>query len=75
MPPPHAILSIADAQRLGVAIGERVQITSAAGTIELPAQVDAGQAEGLVLIPIVRGAEISTIATGGTTRVAVRKAE
>jgi NADH-quinone oxidoreductase subunit G len=75
VPPAHVILSVADAQRLGVAIGERVQVRSAAGALELPAQIDAGLAEGLVLIPRVRGANLAAILTGARTRVAVSKAE
>ena len=73
--PPHAILSLADAQRLGVAMGEQVRITSAAGSLELPATVDAGLNEGLVLVPAVRGAELSRILTGPQTRVSLTKAE
>jgi NADH-quinone oxidoreductase subunit G len=74
IPPAHVILSLADAQRLGVGMGETVQISSAAGTLALPAQVDAGLAEGLALLPLVRGAAPSLVA-GGLTRVAVSKVE
>ena len=73
--PPHAILSLADAQRLGVAMGERVRIESAAGAVELPATVDAGLAEGLVLVPAVSGAALGAVVTGGQTKVAVVKVE
>jgi NADH-quinone oxidoreductase subunit G len=75
IPPAHIILSFADAQRLGVGMGEKVQITSAGGAIELPAQVDAGLAEGLALLPLVRGAEAPGLLAGGVTRVAVSKVE
>jgi NADH-quinone oxidoreductase subunit G len=75
VPPAHIILSMADAQRIGVGMGEKVQVKSVAGVLELPAQVDAGLAEGLALIPLVRGAEAPAIVTGGLTRVAVSKAE
>jgi NADH-quinone oxidoreductase subunit G len=71
--PPHAILSRADAERLGVGMGERVRITSAAGAIELQATVDAGLAEGLVLVPAVSGSELAAVVTGGQTRVSVIK--
>jgi predicted molibdopterin-dependent oxidoreductase YjgC len=74
-PPAHVILSLADAQRIGVGMGEAVQITSAAGTLELPAQIDAGLAAGLALLPLVRGVAAPTIIDGGVTRVAVSKAE
>jgi NADH-quinone oxidoreductase subunit G len=73
VPSAHAILSRADAERLGVGMGERVRIASVAGAVELPAQIDAGLAEGLVLIPLVRGAEVAGIVTGAQTRVAVSK--
>lgn len=73
VPPAHVILSMADAERLGVGMGEAVQVRSAAGAIELPAQIDAGLAEGLVLIPQVRGAELASIMTGPQTRAAVSK--
>jgi NADH-quinone oxidoreductase subunit G len=73
--PAHAILSLADAQRLGVAMGETVRITSAAGSVELPATIDAGLSAGLVLVPAVRSADLSGILTGPQTRVAVSKAE
>jgi NADH-quinone oxidoreductase subunit G len=72
-PPAHIILSLADARTLGVGMGEQVQVISAAGTITLPAQVDAGLAEGLALLPLVRGAEAPGLLAGGVTRVAVSK--
>ncbi|MFL5805770.1 MAG: NADH-quinone oxidoreductase subunit NuoG, partial [Roseiflexaceae bacterium] len=75
IPPAHVILSAADAQRLGVGMGEQVQVRSAAGAIELPAQIDAGLAEGLALLPLVRGAGAPAVLMGGLTRVAVSKAE
>jgi NADH-quinone oxidoreductase subunit G len=75
IPPAHAILSMADAQRLGVAIGEQVTIRSSAGSLELPATVDAGLNQGLVLIPAVHSAELARILTSPQTRVAVSKAE
>jgi NADH-quinone oxidoreductase subunit G len=74
-PPAHIILSLADARRLGVGMGEKVQISSAGGAIELPAQVDAGLAEGLALLPLVAGAEAPGLLAGGITRVAASKAE
>jgi NADH-quinone oxidoreductase subunit G len=75
IPPAHVILSLADARRLGVGMGEKVRISSAGSAIELPAQVDAGLAEGLALLPLVRGAEAPGLLSGGVTRVAVSKAE
>jgi NADH-quinone oxidoreductase subunit G len=73
--PAHVILSKADAQRLGVAMGETVRLESAAGALELRATIDAGLASGLLLAPDVDGAALATILTGPQTRVAVNKIE
>ena len=73
MPPPHVIVSKVDAERLGIGIGEMVRVRSSSGVLELPAQIDAGLAEGLVLVPMVRGAAVTTILTGPRTQVAVEK--
>ena len=75
VPPAHVILSMADAQRLGIGMGEQVQIEAPGGTITLPAQIDAGLAEGLALLPTVRGAEAPALLGGTVTRVAINKAE
>ncbi len=72
--PAHVILSVADAQQLGVGIGEPVRISSAAGTLELRAQVDAGLSAGVVLLPLVKGADLASVLTGPQTRVSVAKA-
>jgi NADH-quinone oxidoreductase subunit G len=73
MVPPHVILSVADAQRLGISIGETVTLHSSAGQISLPAQIDAGLAEGLVLAPLVRGAALPAVVTGAITDVTIAK--
>jgi NADH-quinone oxidoreductase subunit G len=73
--PSHAILSVADAQRLGVGMGEKVRIESAAGALELQATIDAGLNAGLVLAPDVAGSALASILTGPQTRVAVTKIE
>jgi NADH-quinone oxidoreductase subunit G len=73
--PSHAILSIADAQRLGVGMGENVRIESADGALELPATIDAGLQAGLVLVPDVAGTVLASILTGPQTRVSVTKIE
>jgi NADH-quinone oxidoreductase subunit G len=73
--PAHAILSMPDAQRLGVAMGEKVRITSAAGSLELPATIDAGLNAGLVLVPDVQSVELASVLTSPRTRVAVSKVE
>ncbi|HJZ46065.1 MAG TPA: NADH-quinone oxidoreductase subunit NuoG [Roseiflexaceae bacterium] len=72
--PAHAILSMADAQRLGIGMGEMVRIESAAGALELPATIDAGLNPGLVLAPDVEGVALASILVGPQTRVAVSKA-
>lgn len=74
MVPPHVILSISDAQRIGVAIGEAVSIHSEAGTITLAAQIDSGLAAGTVLLPDVHGTQAASIVTGAITAVRVTKA-
>ncbi len=71
--PAHAILSMADAQRLGVGMGEKVRIESAAGALELPATIDAGLNAGLVLAPDLAGTALAGILTGPQTRVSVTK--
>jgi NADH-quinone oxidoreductase subunit G len=73
--PSHAILSVADAQRLGIGMGEKVRLESAAGALELQATIDAGLSAGLVLAPDVAGTALASILTGPQTRVAVSKAE
>jgi NADH-quinone oxidoreductase subunit G len=75
LPPAHVILSVPDAQQLGVGIGERVRVESSAGALELPAQIDAGLAAGVVLLPLVRGASAAAIITGPQTRVMVTKVD
>jgi NADH-quinone oxidoreductase subunit G len=73
MVPAHAILSRSDAEALGVAIGERVLISSERGAIELPITVDAGLAAGTVVVPLVRGAEVGDLVTGAVTAVSLSK--
>lgn len=74
-PPAHVILSVADAQRLGVGMGETVLVESAHGMLTLPAQVDAGLPAGTALLPLVRGAGYGDLVTSTVTPVAIRKAE
>jgi anaerobic selenocysteine-containing dehydrogenase len=73
--PAHAILSLPDAQRLGVAMGEKVRITSAAGAIDVQATVDAGLNAGLVLLPNVKALDLGSLVTGPQTRVNLTKVE
>jgi NADH-quinone oxidoreductase subunit G len=74
MVPAHVILSVADAQTLGVAIGDHVTLRSTVGEVTLPAQIDSGLASGVVLVPLVRGAGLAGVATGAVTAVTVLKA-
>jgi NADH-quinone oxidoreductase subunit G len=74
-PPAHVILSVADAQRLKIGMGEAVRVESARGALTLPAQIDAGLAAGMALLPLVRGAGYGDLVTGAATPVAIRKAE
>ncbi len=73
--PPHAILSQSDAARYGVAMGERVTLTSAGGSLTLPATVDATLAAGVVLVPAVSGAVLGDLVSGAATAVTLTKAE
>ncbi|MDZ4719473.1 MAG: molybdopterin-dependent oxidoreductase, partial [Roseiflexaceae bacterium] len=71
MVPAHVILSVADAQKLGVAIGDQITLRSTAGEITLPAQIDSGLVSGLALAPLVRGSGMAGVATGAITVVTV----
>lgn len=73
MVPAHVILSVADAQRLGVAIGDTVTVRSEAGAVTLRAQIDSGLAVGTVLLPDVRGTQYASLVTGAVTPVSVTK--
>lgn len=73
MVPPHIILNAEDAAALGVALGEQVRLISAAGSIDLPAQIDRGLARGIILLPDVRGATAGSIQTGPQTRVRIER--
>jgi NADH-quinone oxidoreductase subunit G len=72
--PPHAILSPADAARLGVALGEQVRITAAAGETTLPIQIDRNQPEGVIAVPAVRGVDPAALLDGPLARVSLAKA-
>lgn len=74
MVPPHVILSVSDAQRLGVAIGEHVTLRSEVGTVTLPVQIDSGLAAGTLLLPDVRGSQAATLISAVVTTVSVSKA-
>ncbi len=50
-PKPFVELNAADADRLGVADGQQVTVSTAHGSLSLPAQVSKGIAEGVVFVP------------------------
>ena len=70
----HVVLSVADASRWGIAIGDLVALSSPVGSALVRAQIDTGLAEGQVLMPDVAGAP-TNLALGAYTRVSVRRAE
>ncbi len=73
--PAHVILSVADAARLGINIADRVQVTSALGSIEVRAQIDRSVAEGTVIVPESAELASAAILGGARTRVTISKAE
>ncbi|MFZ9856749.1 MAG: NADH-quinone oxidoreductase subunit NuoG [Roseiflexaceae bacterium] len=72
--PAHVIISMADASRWGIGIGDEVMLSSPVGSALIRAQIDQGLAEGQVLLPDVAGAP-THLALGAYTRVSVRRAE
>lgn len=70
----HVVLSVADASRWGITIGDMVALSSPVGSALVRAQIDAGLAGGQVLMPDVAGAP-TNLALGAYTRVSVRRAE
>ena len=73
--PAHIILSMPDSARLNVGIGELVTVTSAAGSVTLPAQIETGLDAGVALIPDVQGAQLGALLTGAQTAIIVARAE
>ncbi|KAB8140971.1 NADH-quinone oxidoreductase subunit NuoG [Chloroflexia bacterium SDU3-3] len=73
--PAHVILSTADSGSLNVGLGELVTVTSAAGSVTLPVQIETGLDAGAVLIPDVAGANLGAVLTGAHTAVSLAKAE
>ena len=73
--PAHIILSMPDSARLNVGIGELVTVTSAAGSVTLPAQIETGLDAGVALVPDVQGAQLGALLTGAQTAITVARAE
>ncbi len=72
--PAHVVLSLADAERLGVGLAETVRVSSANGALDLPVQIDKSLAPGVVLIPETHAVSVAGLVTGPYTRVNVAKA-
>ena len=72
---PRARLSPAEASRLGLAAGDRVELTGPAGAITLPLELDDSVPAGAVFVPYA-GAELNRLgaATGAGLRVGLRRA-
>jgi NADH-quinone oxidoreductase subunit G len=76
VPEPYVAISRADAKRLEIRRGALVRVTSAAGTLDLPARVVSDLPEGSVLIPDnLPGAPLAQLQTGPRTYVALSKNE
>lgn len=72
---PYAGLAQEDALRLGVSSGDRLRLTSAAGSIELDARLDRNITAGTLLVPELVGIRLEQIKTGVLTPVRVAKVE
>ncbi len=72
---PYAGLSRQDAGDLGVESGDRVRLTSTAGSIELAARVDRDIVRGTVLVPDLEKIPLAVVQTGVLTPVRVEKVE
>jgi NADH-quinone oxidoreductase subunit G len=76
IPEPYVAINRADAKRLEIARGAKVRVSSAAGSLDLPARLVSDLPEGSVLIPNnLPGAPLAQIQTGPRTCVALSKIE
>jgi NADH-quinone oxidoreductase subunit G len=74
VPEPYVVLNATDAENLHIQAGERVQITSSAGALELVARINTDIPAGSVLIAAnLPQAPVAALQTGPRTRVAVQK--
>ncbi len=72
----HAFFACGEASRLGLASGDRVELTGPGGSVTLPARVDDSVPPGAVFVPYaLAGAEVNRLGapTGAGLRVKVRK--
>jgi NADH-quinone oxidoreductase subunit G len=65
IPGPHLMLGRGDAGGLGIADGDTILLTTDLGHFELPARVSDRTAEGIVLIPRLRGGALEAFVPGG----------
>ena len=72
---PYAGLALEDAQRLGVSSGDRLRLTSSAGSLELDARVERNVAAGTLLVPELAALPLGQVKTGVLTPVRVEKVE
>jgi NADH-quinone oxidoreductase subunit G len=76
IPAPYVAINRGDAERLGIGRGQQVRVTSAAGSLDLPAQLRRDVPAGSVVIPAnLPGVSLAGLQTGPRTRVALSKRE
>jgi NADH-quinone oxidoreductase subunit G len=72
---PYVGIAQADAQRMGIASGQRLRLHSQRGAIELTAKVDGQVAPGTLLVPDLHAIPLGQVQTGVITPVRVEKVE
>ncbi len=72
---PYVGVSRADAERLAIATGDTLRLTSAVGAIELMAKVDVTVEPGTLLVPDLEAIPLGQVQTGVLTPVRVEKVE
>jgi NADH-quinone oxidoreductase subunit G len=74
VPTAYIAISMGDAQRQNIHPGDKVRISSTAGTLELPARVVNDLPSGLLMVPAsLPGIELAAVQTGPRTRVSLAK--
>ncbi|MDP9311178.1 MAG: NADH-quinone oxidoreductase subunit NuoG [Chloroflexota bacterium] len=72
---PYVGVAKADAERLGIASGDRLRLSSAQGNVELYAKVDGLVGPGTLLVPDLAEIPLGQVQTGVLTPVRVEKVE
>ena len=72
---PYVGLSREDAERLQIASGDRVRLTSSAGLLELFARVDGDVAVGTAIVPDNENIPLASVQTGVLTSVHIEKVQ